>query len=164
MRKLGLSFLSLLLALTLIPIFPQSFVSANNFDASHETAVGKDGMVVTAHPEASKIGAKVLQTGGNAVDAAIAIHFALNVAEPMMSGIGGGGFMMVYDAKTEDISVINSRERALRVRNQTCSLMKTESQFHLRSAISTEMPWGFQEHWRDCMTRMKNGEQKSSTS
>jgi gamma-glutamyltranspeptidase / glutathione hydrolase len=112
LRKLGLSFLSLLLALTLVPIFPQPFVSANNFDASHRTAVGKDGMVVTAHPEASSIGAKVLQTGGNAVDAAIAIHFALNVAEPMMSGIGGGGFMMVYEAKTEDISVINSRERA----------------------------------------------------
>lgn len=112
MRKSGLLFLSLLLALALVPIFPQSFVSASNFDASDETAVGEDGMVVTAHPEASKIGAKVLQTGGNAVDAAIAIQFALNVAEPMMSGIGGGGFMMVYDAKTEDISIINSRERA----------------------------------------------------
>ncbi|AOV07505.1 gamma-glutamyltransferase [Sporosarcina ureilytica] len=112
MRKLGFSFLSLLLALMLVPIYPQSLASANNFDASHESAVGKDGMVVTAHPEASKIGAKVLQNGGNAVDAAIAIQFALNVAEPEMSGIGGGGFMMVYDAKTQDVSIINSRERA----------------------------------------------------
>ncbi|MBS4223598.1 gamma-glutamyltransferase [Lederbergia citrea] len=112
MKKTGLSILSILLTLMLIPIFPHFNVSASNFDSSSETAAGKDGMVVSAHPAASEIGAKVLQQGGNAVDAAIAVQFALNVAEPMMSGIGGGGFMMVYDAKTKDISIINSRERA----------------------------------------------------
>ena len=51
-------------------------------------------MVVSPHPEASKIGAKVLREGGNAVDAAIAMQFALNVVEPIMQ-IGGGGFIMV---------------------------------------------------------------------
>lgn len=112
MKKLGISFISILLVIALIPVFPQYYVNADKFDSSSQTAVGKDGMVVTAHPAASEIGAKVLQTGGNAVDAAIAIQFALNVAEPMMSGIGGGGFMMVYDAKTKDISIMNSRERA----------------------------------------------------
>lgn len=79
---------------------------------SEQTAEGDEGMVVTAHPEASKIGADVLRNGGNVVDAAVAIQYALNVAEPMMSGIGGGGFMMYYDADSEDISIINSRERA----------------------------------------------------
>src|SRR5690606_42121389 len=73
---------------------------------------GKDGMRATAHPLASEIGAKVLKQGGNAIDAAIAIQFALNVTEPMMSGIGGGGFMMVYDGETEETQIINSRERA----------------------------------------------------
>jgi gamma-glutamyltranspeptidase/glutathione hydrolase len=53
-----------------------------------------------------------LKKGGNAIDAAVAIQFALNVTEPMMSGIGGGGFMMVYDGKTEETTIINSRERA----------------------------------------------------
>ncbi|MED4205476.1 gamma-glutamyltransferase [Neobacillus mesonae] len=77
-----------------------------------QVAVGKDGMVATAHPLASEIGAEVLRTGGNAIDAAVAIQFALNVVEPMMSGIGGGGFMMVYDGKTKDTTIINSRERA----------------------------------------------------
>lgn len=77
-----------------------------------QTAEGDLGMVVSAQPLASKVGADVLRNGGNAVDAAVAIQFALNVAEPMMSGIGGGGFLMYYDAATEDISVINSRERA----------------------------------------------------
>src|SRR5690625_7697865 len=69
-------------------------------------------MVVTAHPLGSKVGSDVLRNGGNAIDAAVAIQFALNVAEPMMSGIGGGAFLMYYDAETEDVSVINSRERA----------------------------------------------------
>ncbi|WP_066306991.1 gamma-glutamyltransferase [Bacillus sp. FJAT-29814] len=77
-----------------------------------QVATGKDGMVATAHPLASEIGAEVLRTGGNAVDAAVAIQFALNVVEPMMSGIGGGGFMMYYDAKTKETTIINSRERA----------------------------------------------------
>jgi gamma-glutamyltranspeptidase / glutathione hydrolase len=74
--------------------------------------VGEDGMVATAHPLASEIGAEVLRTGGNAIDAAVAIQFALTVVEPMMSGIGGGGFMMVYDGKTKETTIVNSRERA----------------------------------------------------
>jgi gamma-glutamyltranspeptidase/glutathione hydrolase len=78
----------------------------------YQVDVGTKGMVATAHPEATKIGADVLRHGGNAVDAAIAIQFALNVSEPMMSGIGGGGFMMVYDAKKDKTTIIDSREKA----------------------------------------------------
>lgn len=77
-----------------------------------QTDEGDLGMVVSAHPLASKVGADVLKRGGNAIDASVAVHLALNVVEPMMSGIGGGGFLMYYDAATEDISIINSRERA----------------------------------------------------
>ncbi|WHY74721.1 gamma-glutamyltransferase [Fictibacillus enclensis] len=77
-----------------------------------QVAYGQDGMVASATPLASKIGADVLKSGGNAVDAAVAIQFALNVTEPMMSGIGGGGFMMVYDASTKKTSIVDSRERA----------------------------------------------------
>ncbi|MFC7319785.1 gamma-glutamyltransferase [Halobacillus campisalis] len=77
-----------------------------------EVAYGEEGMVATAHPAATEIGAEVLRKGGTAMDAAIAIQLALNVAEPMMSGIGGGGFMMVYEAEEDDVSIIDSRERA----------------------------------------------------
>jgi gamma-glutamyltranspeptidase/glutathione hydrolase len=77
-----------------------------------EVAEGTHGMVSTSHPLASKVGTDILKKGGNAIDASIAIQFALNVVEPMMSGIGGGGFMMVFDAETEEITIIDSRERA----------------------------------------------------
>ncbi|WP_081742191.1 gamma-glutamyltransferase [Mesobacillus boroniphilus] len=83
-----------------------------SYDQYSQVDVGKDGMVATAHPLASEIGAEVLRKGGNAIDASVAIQFALNVVEPMMSGIGGGGFMMVYDGKTKETTIVNSRERA----------------------------------------------------
>jgi hypothetical protein len=62
-------------------------------------AVGTNGMVSTAHPLATKAGLEVLEAGGNAFDAAVAVSAALNVVEPMMSGVGGYGAVVVYDAE-----------------------------------------------------------------
>lgn len=83
-----------------------------DYGTENNIATANDGMVVSAQPLASEVGLDVLNNGGNAVDAAIAMQYALTVTEPMMSGIGGGGFMMVYDANTEETTIINSRERA----------------------------------------------------
>lgn len=73
---------------------------------------GEDGMVVSSNSDAARVGAMVLAQGGNAVDAAIAMEFALNVSEPPFSGIGGGGFMVIYEAATQEVTIIDSRERA----------------------------------------------------
>ena len=68
-------------------------------------------MVVSAHPLASEIGAKILKQGGNAVDATIAVQFALAVVYPVAGNIGGGGFMVIRenDGKT---ATLDFREKA----------------------------------------------------
>lgn len=81
-------------------------------------------MVVAAHPEAVKAGLSTLKKGGNAVDAAIATAFALNAAEPFASGIGGGGFMVIYLAKEKKSTVINFREKAPAKANHSMYLDK----------------------------------------
>src|SRR5262249_52044634 len=71
----------------------------------------RHGMVVTVEPHATSVGLKVLQSGGNAVDAAVAVGFALAVTHPSAGNIGGGGFMLVRmaDGRT---TFIDFRERA----------------------------------------------------
>src|SRR5439155_974407 len=75
------------------------------------TAEGERGMVVTAQHEASEVGLRILQAGGNAVDAAVAVGYALAVVDPCCGNIGGGGVMLIHRADGHD-SVVNFRETA----------------------------------------------------
>ena len=72
----------------------------------------RQGVVAVANPYGAEAGAKVLEQGGNAVDAAVAIAYALNVVEPQSAGIGGGGFMMIHLAGSGETFTIDSRETA----------------------------------------------------
>ena len=74
-------------------------------------AVGASGMVSSANPLATRAGLKILSEGGNAFDAAVAVAAALNVTEPMMSGIGGYGGIMVYDADEEQTRFLHASSR-----------------------------------------------------
>ncbi|MDQ6987523.1 MAG: gamma-glutamyltransferase, partial [Mariprofundaceae bacterium] len=70
----------------------------------------KSGMVVAAHPLAAEAGINMLKKGGNAFDAAAATALALGVVEPGSSGIGGGGFFLLYIAKEKRYVMIDARE------------------------------------------------------
>jgi gamma-glutamyltranspeptidase / glutathione hydrolase len=73
---------------------------------------GNQGMVVSAHPLASAVGLAILQQGGNAVDAAVATALAISVVEPFSAGIGGGGFLLFYQAQQNRVEALDFRERA----------------------------------------------------
>jgi gamma-glutamyltranspeptidase/glutathione hydrolase len=74
--------------------------------------VDQNGMVVSQHYLASSVGAQILENGGNAYDASIAVAFALAVVLPRAGNIGGGGFMVMYDEKTNKSYSIDYREKA----------------------------------------------------
>lgn len=76
-----------------------------------EIARGKQGAVASAESNASRIGVEILQAGGNAVDAAVAVGFALSVTHPSAGNIGGGGFMVVRFANG-DAKAVDYRETA----------------------------------------------------
>lgn len=77
----------------------------------NNTAEYKNGMVVSAHPVASQVGIDILKKGGNAIDAAVAVQFALAVVYPNAGNIGGGGFM-VYRSAAGEINSLDFREKA----------------------------------------------------
>lgn len=77
----------------------------------NKSAEGSKGMVVSAHPFATQVGLDILKKGGNAVDAAIAVQFALAVCYPVAGNIGGGGFM-VYVDKNGNSNTLDFREMA----------------------------------------------------
>ncbi|MCP5270826.1 MAG: gamma-glutamyltransferase [Burkholderiaceae bacterium] len=77
-----------------------------------DTPLYRRGVVAVANPYGAEAGAQILQRGGNAIDAAVAIAYALNVVEPQSAGIGGGGFMLVHLAETGETFSIDTRETA----------------------------------------------------
>lgn len=79
--------------------------------AQNNSGQYKNGMVVSAHPAASKVGLDILKKGGNAVDAAVAVQFALAVVYPGAGNLGGGGFL-VYRSAGGELATLDFREKA----------------------------------------------------
>jgi gamma-glutamyltranspeptidase / glutathione hydrolase len=80
--------------------------------ASHKTVIADKAVVSAAHPLASQVGLAIIRQGGNAVDAAIAVQFALAVVYPRAGNLGGGGFMVYRSGDGKDVSTLDYREKA----------------------------------------------------
>ena len=85
---------------------------SSGFRANKTVVQTKSYMVVTANPLASKAGCEVLKNGGSAVDAAVAVQAVLGLVEPQSSGLGGGAFMLHYDAASKTVVSYDGRETA----------------------------------------------------
>ena len=105
-----------------------------NLGSVNTNMVGYSSSVVTNHWLASMIGRDILNRGGNAFDAACAVSFMLGVVEPQMSGIGGDGFIMMFDKSEDKISVINATGPAPEFSN------KIHSNLPFKSIRSTSIP------------------------
>ena len=77
-----------------------------------KTVIADQSMIVTRHYLASEIGNQILLDGGNAIDASVAVSFALSVVLPQASPIGGGGFMIIHDKNTNTDYALDYREMA----------------------------------------------------
>jgi gamma-glutamyltranspeptidase/glutathione hydrolase len=108
-------------------------VGVGQAPAQHQALMGTRGMVVSAHPEASRAGVDVLRQGGNVVDAAVAVGFVLAVTYPRAGNIGGGGFAVLY-LQGEGSRALDFRETAPARASETMFL---DSLGNLDPALST---------------------------
>lgn len=88
------------------------FDEQGNMIRTGRAGTGRQGVVSAGRAEAAHIGREILAQGGNAIDAAVAVAFAMGVCEPNASGIGGGGFMLIRDGKTGNCVFLDFRENA----------------------------------------------------
>lgn len=87
-------------------------VEADAAQTVQQGGTARHAMVAAANPLATQVGMDILKAGGSAVDAAVAIQAVLGLVEPQSSGLGGGAFMVYYDAKTRQATAYDGREKA----------------------------------------------------
>jgi gamma-glutamyltranspeptidase/glutathione hydrolase len=110
-------------------------------------AVGTRGMVSTAHPLATQVGLDILEAGGNAFDAAVAVAATLNVVEPMMSGMGGFGVTLLYDAEHGKVRCLDSSGRFPAATNADVFRVPTANYMQNRKGAKAISTPGNANHW-----------------
>ena len=108
MKKLLLTF-TYLVFVTALSSRTQTIL---DYQSKSHPVIGQDFMVVSQNIHATEVGYEILKKGGNAVDASVAVGFALAVTLPRAGNLGGGGFILIYDKGTDKISSIDYRSAA----------------------------------------------------
>src|SRR5690242_12637513 len=129
-------------------------VGADGQDRSQTRSmvISKGGIVASESPLASQAGVRILERGGNAVDAAIATNAMMGVVEPMMNGIGGDLFAIVYDAKAKKLYGLNASGWA--PKGLTIEFLQKQGLKEMpRSGVNTITVPGTVEGWQKLATK-----------
>ena len=107
-----------------------------------KTATSDYSMIVTRHYIASEVGNQILLDGGNAIDASVAVSFALSVVLPQASPIGGGGFMIIHDKNSDTNYALDYREMAPKAATEDMFIVNGEvdRKLALESYLSSGVP------------------------
>ncbi len=125
--------------------------AANPF-ATRSVVLGRNGMIATSQPLASAAGLKVLQDGGNAIDAAVTAAAVLAVVEPSMTGIGGDLFAIVYDAKTKSLRALNASGRSAYAATPEEYARRKQTRMPGSGVLSVTVP-GVVEGWSELLSK-----------
>src|ERR1041385_43093 len=122
-----LRFLPVLFAISLLAQDPDGGAGRGRPLSAYRPSVpGVHGLVTAGHPLAAMAGLQILMRGGNAIDAAVAIGAALNMMEPQMNGLGGNGFMTIFDKRTGrvySLSMAGAAPKALKPEAMTAETL-----------------------------------------
>ncbi len=125
---------------------------AGNIHSTRSAAMGRRGMIATSQSLASGAGLKVLQDGGNAIDAAITAAAVLAVVEPSMNGIGGDLFAIVFDAKTQKLYALDASGRAAQAATPAEFSRRGLVEMPNRGPLPVDVP-GVVDGWHQLVTR-----------
>jgi gamma-glutamyltranspeptidase / glutathione hydrolase len=125
---------------------------AANVHATRSAVFGRNGMIATSQPMASAAGLKVLQDGGNAIDAAVTAAAVLAVVEPSMTGIGGDLFAIVYDAKTKTLHALNASGRSAYAATPQEYAKRGQTRMPGTGVLSVTVP-GVVEGWSELLSK-----------
>ena len=125
---------------------------SGNIRGTRSPAVGRRGMIATSQSLSSAAGLKVLQSGGNAIDAAVTAAAVLAVIEPSMNGIGGDLLALVYDAKTKKIYGLDSTGRSAHAATPAEYASRGITEMPSHGPLTVDVP-GVVEGWHQLLKR-----------
>jgi gamma-glutamyltranspeptidase/glutathione hydrolase len=125
---------------------------AANPRSTRSVVMGRNGMIATSQPLASAAGLRVLEEGGNAIDAAVAAAAVLAVVEPSMTGIGGDLFALLHDAKTKTLRALNASGRSPYAATPDAFAARKLTHIPSTGALSVTVP-GVVDGWSELLSK-----------
>jgi gamma-glutamyltranspeptidase / glutathione hydrolase len=125
---------------------------AGNPRSTRSVVMARNGIIATSQPLASAAGLRVLQQGGNAIDAAVTAAAVLSVVEPTMNGVGGDLFAIVYDAKTKTVRGLNASGRAPAAATIEEFRKRKLDEIPYRGVLSLSVP-GVVDGWHELLSK-----------